>query len=726
MTKRRLVFLINLLQDVNILRPLAHMAAREREDEILFLVSGKFGARDRSGAWRREIEMLRNDVKGRLATYETPFDAVLKLYGSGGLIIAASESELSAHAETHDVMRAAPPSYVCVTLQHGYECVGFLQNRDHNAAHGENVRFAADIVAGWTPLAKQRSMSADQRAKYYHSGPTAFLRSEASKVRFEAEGLICENLHSVRFNASGSSRDSFMEMFSGFVLALNAVDKRVALRPHPGGKRGFKLTNSELDFEIADQPIYRLDLSAFSYGVSPPSSVLIDMITAGVPVAVWRDPEGAMDTDAYAGLPAVSLPGDVIEFRRQALNDRDRLIERQERYLREIGILRDPDEVEARFRALLNLGLSPMEPVETRGVLVVADPISATQVISFQRPLALSERHDLTMVDDSPAWSSQDAVDALLERSRASWLVLSRYTGKHGEALIEGARRRGVPVIFHMDDDLLDVPASLGPAKYKRYNDPERLSALRAAMEGADLIYASTPELGRVLSEHGLTTPIIAGDVYCASHDLVRPPASNEDPPVLGYMGTGGHGADLEMILPVIQTLLAAFPDLRFETFGSIKPPAGLAAYGSRVRHHDGVADYAGFLQKLASLKWSIGLAPLQDTRFNRCKADTKWVEYASAGIATVASDLPVYSSACAEGAGLLATTADDWEAAIRSLLEDPKLHADTVARAQARLSARYAPDRLMSQLENVFEHADRVHADREDLIGERMMCESL
>lgn len=723
--KRRLVFLINLLQDVNILRPLALMAAAERDDEILFLVSEKFGGRDRSGLWQKELVTLRQETLGSVKLYATPFDAVIPLYGGEGLIIAASESNLSAHSETHDVMRAAPSTYVCITLQHGYECVGFLQNRDHNAAHGQGVRFAADIVAGWTPLDKQHSMAASQRPKYYQSGPTAFLPSRDVRTPVMAEGLICENLHSVRFNSSGKSRDSFMEMFVGFVSALNAAGKTIALRPHPGGKRGFSLGATGLDFQIADQPIYRLDLSSFLYGISPPSSVLIDMIAAGIPVAVWRDPDGIMDVDAYRGLPAVSLPGDVLEFRQKALHERSALLKRQEAFLREIDLPCESEDVARRFRALLNIGVSPVVPTTRQNILVVADPVSATQVISFERPVSLSDDHHLTMVSDSADWADGHAVDALLERSNASWMVLSRYTGDNGTSLIAGARRKGIPVIFHIDDDLLNVPQSLGPAKYARYNAPERLSALRFAMEASDLIYASTPELKRVLGEHGISTPIVAGDIYCASPGLIDRPRPNI-PQVIGYMGTGGHSADLDMVLPVIYDLMGEFPDLRFETFGSIRPPKGLEVFGPRVRHHEGVGDYTGFLEKLASLGWTVGLAPLQDSSFNRCKADTKWVEYASAGIATVASDLPVYASACAGGAGLLASRKEEWASSIRSLITDHDLHTSTLRKAETRLADRYTSHRLMAQVKSVLKQAESLRTKQRDEDRERTFVEPL
>ena len=53
-------------------------------------------------------------------------------------------------------------------------------------------------------------------------------------------------------------------------------------------------------------------------------------------------------------------------------------------------------------------------------------------------------------------------------------LVLSRVTAPEGLDLARRARARGVPVVFHLDDDLLDVPEALGAAKARRYREGHR------------------------------------------------------------------------------------------------------------------------------------------------------------------------------------------------------------------------------------------------------------
>jgi hypothetical protein len=343
-----------------------------------------------------------------------------------------------------------------------------------------------------------------------------------------------------------------------------------------------------------------------------------------------------------------------------------------------------------------------------RKVLVVCDGRggpTATQKISFAQPfegpagMALAR---IVFEKDQP-----DPVDIATSFADHSpdLLVLSRYTSQQGTRWIELARSAGIPVIFHIDDDLLAVPSSLGVAKHSAYNSPERLDALRTNIESSDLLYASTAELAARFTNHGIGTPIVAGDIYCSvSPADIGPLIAPATGPVIGYMGTGGHSADLEMIMPAICEVMDAVPELQFEVFGTIEMPPELGRFGRRARHLPPVADYSSFIPHLRSLGWWVGLAPLEDNAFNRCKADTKWVEYSLAGMAVVASDLPAYKRACAGGAGMLARSNADWNDAVLTLLYRAEVRDRMTAAAQQKLRERYTHDSLRRQVQGIFD----------------------
>jgi len=342
-------------------------------------------------------------------------------------------------------------------------------------------------------------------------------------------------------------------------------------------------------------------------------------------------------------------------------------------------------------------------------LLVLADKVSATQYISFEQALAEAVTDgsvELTMASDDKAWDAMPACAELWECVRPEALVLSRYSEPRAMNFVGLARARGVPVVFHIDDDLLDVPESLGPAKFEFYRQPQRLAALRAAMEAADLVYASTPALAERLRAHGIRTPVQHGELYCSVDPACMAPPLPATGPVVGYMGTSGHSQDLALALPALERLMREVPQLRFETFGTIKPPPELAIFGDRCSSHEGVADYGAFVDKLCTLGWWVGLAPLEANGFNRCKADTKWVEYSFAGITTVASDLPVYHRACAAGAGWLAATSEAWYSALEALIRNAGLRRRSVEAARQRLRETYARPLLQRQVLRIMDRA--------------------
>ena len=165
----------------------------------------------------------------------------------------------------------------------------------------------------------------------------------------------------------------------------------------------------------------------------------------------------------------------------------------------------------------------------------------------------------------------------------------------------------------------------------------------------------------------------------------------------IGYMGTSGHARDLQLVVPALCSIMDRRPNVRFETFGAIKLPSELEGFKGRVIAHPPTSDYAEFLRRLAALDWDIGLAPIIDNPFNRCKADTKWVEYTAAGIPVVASDLPVYENACGDGAGRLVKV-EEWQIALEQLISDPVKRSELAANAQERLNRLYSEEKVAVQ----------------------------
>jgi hypothetical protein len=713
------IFVFNLLQDVNILRPLVSIAALILGRKVTLLVSDQFKKRDASGIWQQELNEISNETGAGQAVFADGFEALRSLKDGPGYLVAASESHLPAHKVVHDLFRIAPSGWLRITLQHGFECVGFLQSREHNIEHGAEINFAADVICGWSDAERLTAVASSERHKVYVTGPTSVLQRPAEEFPINA-GIVCENLHSPRLSATEGLKYGFLKIFGEFCAELATKGERVALRPHPGGQYFLKNgIDIPADVIIENRPIYKVDLGKYSYGISAPSSMLIDMVMADIPVAVWQGDVATLDLSNYNGLERVSTADQWIRFARDATERPERYLDRQRQFLRDQRLVTEPQAVQERYATLLHSASptpQPLHPLSDRQerILFIANGMLPTLQLCFLKPLkSLVESGEIKqdfLTETELNRRFGKAVDGEVARKwvcervrkfRPTIMVFCRYSGPHWLALLGCAAELGISSIYHIDDDLLHIPENIGLEKFKFHNRPERLSAVRGLLEGVDLVYASTQPLRERLIEIGLTTPIFSGRQHCAS-PIIR---HVEDQPVrkVGYMGIG-HEEDLTLVLPALTAYLKKHEQVQFELFGTIPLPAELKSFGDRVRVWPKIENYENFLLELAGYDWDIGLCPLVPNQFNMLKANNKWVEYTAVGTAVIASEGTVYDECCADGCGLLAKTVDDWFSKLDHLTLNPIARAQIAYDAQRRLELDYSVEKLRHQVLDVFQ----------------------
>lgn len=707
------IFVIDLLQDFNILRPLACLAAAETEMRLTLMVSRRFIERDQHGIWTDEIKDLAIETGAAVVEFHSDFEAHSYLSGKHGIIFAGSESNLNAHTTSHNIFRYAPTSFLRVTLQHGFECVGFLQNREQSIAFGENIRFAADIVCGWMPIDRMAHLQSSERDKLISTGPTSRLIAGRQTPRLPAPsasaGLVCENLHSVRMNVVGDFKASYMDTFFSFAHEMNKAGRRVSLRPHPGGqyviRNAVKLPSN---VDLHNEPMYRVDLSRYAYGISAPSSVLIDMVMAGIPTAVWHDGEGRLDTGNYAGLTHINSVEEWQSFAEAAIADPAPFLHRQRAFLDQTGIVVEAEAVRASFLDLLRAAQGKSEP---RRILFLANSEIPTLQLGFLKPLhplvdagqieilLVTEAEMRAKYGKPSANPKQGKAWALsaIEAFRPDIAIFCRYSGPHVDPILAALHKHGVPVIFHIDDDLLNVPVEIGAAKHKEHNKPERLATVTTLLRSADLVYCSTGLLLERFGNLGFDTErMLSGAIYCSAE--VMTPAVERPVRKIGYMGFD-HAHDFELVLPDLIQFLRERREIQFELFGSIPKPTELDEFGDRVTVVPPVRPYSAFLEEFARREWDIGICPLAKTEFNIVKANTKWVEYSCVGAAVIATSGMAYDECCSEGCGILLEDATGWREAMHALCDDPARRFRMVSAAQARIRQDYSVERLRDQV---------------------------
>lgn len=325
---------------------------------------------------------------------------------------------------------------------------------------------------------------------------------------------------------------------------------------------------------------------------------------------------------------------------------------------------------------------------------------------------------------------------------QADLIVTHRYAvpGRAAAAaLLAHAGRIGAPFVFDLDDNLVELPPD-HPDSGRLQPKAETVALLLA---GADRVHVSTSRLAERLQ------PFVRGGIghiqmipnglderlwlpglpnaHASFDDALAEAGVVSGPIRILYMGTATHGADLDLVLPALARLHETFGErIAIEVVGIVGAGA-LPPFIRRVEvpRRAGLS-YPAFVAWLTDRQrrrpWSIGIAPLADTAFNRCKSAIKMLDYAALGLATVVSDMPAYRDP-ADGdfaqlldvedvvaGGYLAADAGQWFHAVARLVRRADLR-----RAMARLghAAWLREGTLAAQAEERVGAFDRVFPPR-------------
>lgn len=193
-------------------------------------------------------------------------------------------------------------------------------------------------------------------------------------------------------------------------------------------------------------------------------------------------------------------------------------------------------------------------------------------------------------------------------------------------------------------------------------------------LKRADLVSTTTEYLAAKFRPHNPNVAILPNSI---DFDLWRPiprPQAYDGQIRIGWFGGDSHLVDLEIFKTVLPRVCKKYPQVKIvlqappvpfwqQKFGDI--PA------SQLEWHYW-ADLKLYTLFLASRHWDIGLVPLADNEFNRCKSNIKCLEFAALRVPVIAQRMVPYSNHIKDGeTGLLAGTEEEWYEQICRLVED-------------------------------------------------------
>ena len=271
--------------------------------------------------------------------------------------------------------------------------------------------------------------------------------------------------------------------------------------------------------------------------------------------------------------------------------------------------------------------------------------------------------------------------------------------------VINLAREAGKPVVYDLDDLLVEIPDE---HSHKADYAGEMLAMLYAILD-ADLVTASSPNLQAYLAEVNPDSKLIHNYLDDSLWKLISPkPVSSLDSRVtIGYMGGQTHQADLEFIKHSLLNLSNKYPDKVNFKFWGTRPPAELLDLPSTKWEAVNFENYAQFASYFSQQECDIFIAPLVNNEFNSSKSSIKFLEYSSLGIPGVYSNLPPYKTIIEHGKnGFLADDPGEWESHLSTLIDDPELRHQIGRAAQRTVNDGWLLSENYSRLSDVYQLA--------------------
>lgn len=240
----------------------------------------------------------------------------------------------------------------------------------------------------------------------------------------------------------------------------------------------------------------------------------------------------------------------------------------------------------------------------------------------------------------------------------------------------------GSKLVYESDDDYFSILPE-NKFAYAEYQNPWIREETARCLARSDLVTVTTEYLADVMREHNPNVAVLPNYIPDWVPDL---PVETRGVPCVGWAGGASHERNVAM---------AVGPLRRF-----LKRNAGwgMKLVGTDYRHMFGnsrcafapwVDITARPTEYYSALNFDIGIAPLLDNAFNRCKSPLRVMEYAARGIPVVASDVVPYQDFIEDGVtGFLVHRESEWLDRVSELAADDSLRVKMGAAAQAKVRA--------------------------------------
>jgi hypothetical protein len=247
----------------------------------------------------------------------------------------------------------------------------------------------------------------------------------------------------------------------------------------------------------------------------------------------------------------------------------------------------------------------------------------------------------------------------------ADVLVLNNICDPDLLPVIRARRQQGKPTVYELYDDISAIPP-WNPA-YPFYQNPEHHLLIHRLAHTCDALQFSSEELQCKYGYLNPSSVVFPNQILAVPRERRH---ARKSELVIGWGGSFGHLEDINQIAKPLTAWIMARTDVRLALMcaDAIWNLFEALPAERKQRIPTGtLADYYRFVSGL-----DIGLAPLQNTPFNRTRSDVKFLEYAVHGVVPVMAAAPAYQVTLKPGqTGFLFRNADELIAILDGLVND-------------------------------------------------------
>ncbi len=202
--------------------------------------------------------------------------------------------------------------------------------------------------------------------------------------------------------------------------------------------------------------------------------------------------------------------------------------------------------------------------------------------------------------------------------------------------IIAHRKEKGLVTIFEIGDNINDIKP--WNVTYRFWKKPENRALFCKLVSVCDALQTNNLELLKEFGHLNEKQMVLPNQMSILCDEKK---GSRDSALTIGWGGSHGHLDDLNLIAPKLIEWFREHPQVKFALMGSediFKIFEDIPAEQKTYHKPGSINDYYEFLKTI-----DIGLAPLKETPYNRCRSDVKYVEYAAFRVVPLLQDLSPY-----------------------------------------------------------------------------------